>query len=315
MFIGIGVSLGMGIAQNPLFSGVTCPAINPTLGSELLTNTGFEGTYVDESGGGGGTVNVAPNWDNSGCETDGTDTLDKETTIIHSGSASQKIIVNGAAEGVISTQTLSGSAWYQISGWAYRASGTGTAVFTDDLGVIITPALATTGAWAQGIATGRTSITNRKVIARSVVNFNGYVDDASAKAITFSSMLSPRLGSLPGRNGTYTCRPVVTLSTQAGMVIAYNSATALVLAIVDQVAARAKLLKLIGTTWTEVISGAIAYSSGQELRVVISGTSYSLYYNSLQVGTTQTISDSLGEDVYGFNSYVGNSVGIVTANP
>ena len=99
------------------------------------------------------------------------------------------------------------------------------------------------------------------------------------------------------------------------MAVAYLNATNFVLAVVDRGSNTAKLLKLIAGTWTQIISGAVTYSAAAELKVVISGTSYSLYYNTIQVGTTQTISNTLGDGIYGFNALAGNTVGSVTANP
>ena len=65
----------------------------------------MEGPYDDESGGGGGTVNVAPGWDKLNVLTDGTDTLDESATA-HSGSKSQQINVAAAARGIVSSANV-----------------------------------------------------------------------------------------------------------------------------------------------------------------------------------------------------------------
>jgi hypothetical protein len=297
-------------------TSVTAPAITPTLGAEALANAGFEGTYDDESGGGGGTVNVAPSWNNSGCETDGTDTLDSEGTTVHGGSAAQKIIANAANEGVITAaNSAPAKAWFQVSYWAYPNSGTVGGLASNT----ILPTVSAAGAWSQGIATGRGgSFASTLRISSSSGAFNGFIDDASIKLIDVASMVS-LLGSLSGRNGAYICTPTVTAFTQCGIDVAYLNASNFARVYVDRTsasAATANLVKFIsGNTWTSVISGAITYGATKELKVIISGTSYSLYYDNVQVGTTQTISDTLGEDIYGFNTYPGNTVGVVTANP
>jgi len=310
--------LAGGGVVNPLNDGVSCPAITPTLGSELLTNPGFEGTYDDESAGGGGTINVAPNWNNQGCETDGTDTLDKETTTIHGGSASQKAVVNAGVEGVVTDEVpVTSDSWYQLSVYAYRISGSGLMWIRDNSSQILSSAVGTDSTWVQALGTGISFLAARPVlcVSRNANGFNGYIDDASVKEITVSSTLSTLLGTLTGRDGTYTCTPTVADATQCGMVIGYLNATNFVVAFVDRGQGKARLLKNIGGTWTEVIAGNITYSAATELKVITSGTDWALYYGVGQIGTTQTIADSLGEGVYGFNTYAGNDVGTVTANP
>ena len=91
----------------------------------LVNNGGMEGTYVDESGGGGGTVNVAPGWAKSLVETDGTDEL-SESADAHSGSASQKIDVDAANEGIVTDAQLATDAakWYLFTTWLKATAGT-----------------------------------------------------------------------------------------------------------------------------------------------------------------------------------------------
>ena len=289
---------------------ITAPAITPTLGSELLVNPDFEGAYDDESGG-TGTANVAPNWNKQSIETD--DILDKELTIIHGGSASQKIVMLNANEGVApAAAPMAAIGWYQASVWIYNVSGNG--IWIDSDSGPSTVVISAAGVWTQAVGTGRTTGSNHKIYVLSGASTTSYIDDASVKAILLSSMLSS-LGTWAGRDGTYTCHPTVATKTQAGMAVAYLNATNFVLAVVDRGSNTAKLLKLIAGTWTQIISGAVTYSAAAELKVVISGTSYSLYYNTIQVGTTQTISNTLGDGIYGFNALAGNTVGSVTANP
>jgi len=89
----------------------------------LVDNGGMEGTYVDESGGGGGTVNVAPGWSKWAVETDGTDTLDESATA-HSGGAAQQIDVAETGEGIQSDATLFVvGKWYLVTVWLYGTSG------------------------------------------------------------------------------------------------------------------------------------------------------------------------------------------------
>ncbi len=115
----------------------------------LVVNGGMEGTYDDESGVGGGTVNVAPGWNLFAVETDGSDTLDKETTIVRSGSASQKVDVDAQGEGIKTPGSVTSSGdYYTLSAWIYGVSG--NVEFLDnsriDISLIFTPDV---GVWTK----------------------------------------------------------------------------------------------------------------------------------------------------------------------
>lgn len=89
----------------------------------VLTNPGFEGTYVDKSGGGGGTVDIAPDWENFGLDTTGIDTASKDTvTHVRSGSASQYIKVASTASIGIKCDTTGATQdkFYGIGGHNYE---------------------------------------------------------------------------------------------------------------------------------------------------------------------------------------------------
>ncbi len=72
----------------------------------------------------------------------------------------------------------------------------------------------------------------------------------------------------------------------------------------------ARLIKMIGGTSTTLINEVVVYAANASVRVDISGTTYTLYYNGSQVGTPQTISDAVfsGVFVYGLytNTYSAN---------
>jgi hypothetical protein len=286
---------------------LTAPAITPTLGSELLVNPGFEGTYDTEAVG----IDIAPDWNMSNLDT-GTDTAAKELTTIHGGSASQKFTCDAASEGIVSAANCFGAVgWYHVSFWGNK---NGSTIAAQDANGIFRTDVAENNAWRQAFCTGRLTVANSPLYIRTTgaAATTAYIDDASVKAITLSSTLAS-VGTRAGRDGTYICAPTVADNTQAGMAIAYLDASSFVLAVVDRLQTdTAKLLKLVAGTWTQVISGNITYGAAKQLKVIISGTSYSLYYDNVQVGTTQTISNTLGEGVYGFNAYASNTVGTVT---
>lgn len=76
--------------------------------TEKLTNGGFEAPY---SGG------LATGW------TGGSGTPSQETTIVHDGGSSQKVVSSGGFAGVNQTLTLTNGRTYMVSGWVYVASG------------------------------------------------------------------------------------------------------------------------------------------------------------------------------------------------
>ena len=90
----------------------------------LNSNPSMEGTYDDESGGGGGTIDVAPGWDNKNCETDGTNELSREAGIFHSGTYSQKIVASADVRGIATTaNVIAAGKWCLISCWLYSSDG------------------------------------------------------------------------------------------------------------------------------------------------------------------------------------------------
>lgn len=145
-----------------------------------IDNPSFEGTYDDESGGGGGTVNVAPNWNNFGVATDGSDTLDESATA-HSGAKSQLINVSAALRGVRQVGVFGADdKWYLITVWLYGASG--SVNILDNSGSIInenvTPSV---GSWTKFSWIGQGSGAVQDLLVRSSAGgaANFLVDDVN----------------------------------------------------------------------------------------------------------------------------------------
>ena len=79
----------------------------------------------------------------------------------------------------------------------------------------------------------------------------------------------------------------------------------------DQATTIAQLVRCVAGVYTDIISASVTYAAGATLRVIKDGTSYSLYYNNIQVGTTQTISDAgiVDNTIHGlFSTYSGNTL-------
>jgi hypothetical protein len=283
----------------------TCPTITPTLGSELLTNPDFEGAFTDGLG---------ASWSKSG-----TPTVTQETTTKHGGSNSQKVV--GDAGGVYNTSgggTTIGTL-YRLSAFVYVEAGTARMDTADNTNISAGGLSATTtsAAWIELLITGRSRKTTSdgpfvKAVAAGTTY---YVDDASKKSITLSTCLS-LLGAIARQDTVYACHPTLGIGPQAGIVVNYLDANNFVLALIDRARGKAELLKRTGSgTWTSLIDAAFTYSAGAELKIVVSGTTYQLWYNGAQIGINQTVSDSLGTGFYGFATDASAAVGVVTTNP
>jgi len=262
------------------------------VGGEILANPGFEGVYDDESGGLGGTVNVAPNWDQSACERTGGETLDRETVVIHGGLASQKVFVDQSNEGVITNANVLAATdlgkWYRTNWWLY---GNGSNIRNDlGNGQVFDVVYAPSAAWTQYSVTGRllTAATAKLRFRSSGGAVQFYVDDASVKQITLADMFSSR--DFGNANVDASVALTMTAGCRAGLVLCLDSKTApddFLIASHD--GTNAMLTKCINGSYTSLISAAAAYADGRVLRVVKSGNSVSLYYNGVQIGLTQDV--------------------------
>ncbi|KKU59050.1 MAG: hypothetical protein UX82_C0029G0001, partial [Microgenomates group bacterium GW2011_GWE1_47_12] len=281
--------------------------ITPSLGSELITNAGLEGTYVD---------GVAPNW-----STVNSSTLTEETTIIHGGSSSQKVVANLNGGGIkANTNSLTNGTWYSSSAWVYNEQ-TGVYIWRiyDGLTYFLnySPNIGTTGTWTQLVGTGRATNTTSSYGQPNFLSNNSgktfYVDDTTFKPLTLSSLFSTV--STSDTDVIADANVTMTAGTQAGLVTNLDDATTpanFLIAYHD--GTYVKLDKNVGGTYTNLISVAKTYSAGATLRVITYTSSGSLkvrvYYNNALVGSEQTVSDAgiISNTKHGlFSTYEGNS--------
>jgi len=119
-------------------------------GNNRIGNGTMEDEFNDLSGGGGGTVNLANGWSNSGAETDGTDTLDEENIIVHAGEKSQKCDVNAANEGISEGITSVVNQAYTLECWVYVESGTAQVQLNGtNLGTVVVDDTLTEALWTR----------------------------------------------------------------------------------------------------------------------------------------------------------------------
>ena len=139
---------------------------------------------------------------------------------------------------------------------------------------------------------------------------NFLVDDASSKVATLSTLFATQ--NFGVANVTADVDLTIATITQAGLVLNLDSAgTPANFVMAYHNGTKAVLEMCVAGTYTTVITATTAYSANATLRVIKSGTSYSLYYNGAQVGTTHAISDAgiISNTIHGlFSTYSGNTM-------
>jgi hypothetical protein len=143
------------------------------------------------------------------------------------------------------------------------------------------------------------------------------IDNVTIKALTLPHLLS--LKQCSTQDGLLDADLVVAFATQVGLAMNWDDPTSPANGIVAyHDGTNAVLLKNVAGTWTQVIAAAATYSANAKMRIIKSGTSYSLYYNNAQVGSTSTISDvGVKDNKYhgAFSTYSSNTIDDVIFRP
>jgi peptidoglycan/xylan/chitin deacetylase (PgdA/CDA1 family) len=84
---------------------------------------------------------------------------------------------------------------------------------------------------------------------------------------------------------------VISAGTKAGVIVSYADTNNMVQGYHN--GTQAVLSKCVAGTWTDLVTATTTYGAGKTIKVVKSGTTYSLYYDGTIVGTAQTISDAI----------------------
>jgi len=283
----------------PTWSIVSGKAVNtPTLNGELLADPGLEATYTDGK-----------------CDTllkGGTPTL-SESSEVHGGSKAQDFTA-GANNDSLKWAGQAGiaSVWYQVSGWVKRLAGTASqvflAVYTGGAGTAfpsnITRLPIKSATYTQKklnfipLTTGLNYVYPTWQIG-ATGNDNVLVDDISLQRISNETLFSLLPSSQP--DVVIKVRPDTLVdSTCFGMVLRaekqFNPNNYVIgICRLDNTEANVNfmIIKCVSGLYTIVLAEtakAIVADAWFELRG--SGSSISVWYNNLQVGTTQTISDA-----------------------
>jgi len=270
--------------------------ITPSLGSESLTDSGFE-SWISNTN--------LTSWS----ETLDGETISKEATVIHGGTYAVKVAFD-ATPGTPYINTFSGipfnslgaGAWYKASVWAKKSGtnpasvnfGEGGAAQTANMGIANT--LSTD--YTLFSRTGKKNIAIQGFVVYSETrpaSESVYYDDASAKQITLSTCFAttskPTTADI-----TMECSFTMVAGLQAGLVFGLNEAgTSFILAYHDG-AGNIKLEICEAGTWTTKASVAAAYSPDATLRVRRDGVEIWAWYGGTLIGTGPTTTLSAGEN-------------------
>jgi hypothetical protein len=298
--------LGDGALPSP-FTGATWAvasgkAVNTpvTLGAEKLTN---------------GDMELDANWLNSGTPT----TNERSNVQKHTGTYSRYVITDQSLEGIVQTGFTTTLAWWRARAWFY---GSNNAFFNISSGDGL-------GHGTGGVIPDSTlEWTKVSVIVMDdaggpygevkPLGYNNasefYVDDVSLRLLPIPELLN--LFTSPVSDFEIKAAVTLPVATGGGVAMMWDSKTNPQ----NGVAAfhngtKCELRKMVNGSWSTVITATVAYGAGKVVKVIKTGTSYSLYYGTAgseaQIGTTQTISDTtiINNSLCGLFS-VDESVGI-----
>lgn len=252
-------------------------AVAPTVGADIITNGGFDAD-TDWNKGTGWTIGSG---------------------VAHHAAGSASVIQQLAS--------LDDTGWYEAQYTLSNGNGFWSALIWGSGATLSLSHTADDTYIDTGRAIGTAS--GVKCHASAVID----IDDISYKPLSLPSLFS----TLPIASPDVIAQVAITRTdgTQAGLVLNVddpdNPANFLLayLSGKDSVF----LVKCVGGVYTTLVAAAVTYAAGNVLKVVKIGTSVSVFYNDLAVGTLQTVSDA---DIISnlnaglFSTYAANSFGI-----
>lgn len=277
---------------------------NPTLGAEKLPNPTLEGIYV---------LGLAPNVTETDPDLDATPF--EENVIVRPGSTAAQGFTTGDIGDflLMNASAAVADTWYQMSGWFIRTVGsdaTGTVMFVFQSGILPDASnhnLAEINGAAYTLLktayySPNTNVPGFRFINRvgGSANNTSIADDISLKPITRSSFyLLADWGILNGtfgiKLGTFADHSPVGLVLRAGS--ASDPTNCVYCWIQKQprapTSALVYIMKKLSTTTSVVLSvQVVTIVAGAWFEAVVSGTSFQLKYNNVNVSTPQAIADA-----------------------
>ena len=266
----------------------------PTLGSELLTNTTFDSDTTNWTAVNSALASVAGGQSNNAMR-----------------------ITNSIASSGYAHQGVSTTAGDWLLALAYHKNGTAAAIHrlgsTSSAVDVAAPASFSDGVYALHPITGRAlgSTTYYRLIANSgSAGVTTLFDEASVKKLTLNTLFAVRSG--PNSPASVWANGTIVSGAFCGVVYGLDSISSpanCIIAIHDGGTA-IRLLKLVSGTWTQVLSTTATYVSGILPQIKYTGgNTFQLFYGGTQRGADQTISDAGSGALHGvFNTYSGNAI-------
>lgn len=282
--------VGAGAVASGVFA--ITPTISPT---DLLTNPGFEGTYV---------AGVAPNWAAAGTPTVA------ESADAHGGTAAQSITNTNQFANRVDGQGANHvvGTWYKFSVWNKKTAGVGNPrILTPGNGVAFNGAVAAT--YTQTIRVYRATATTQGLnlyadnIA-AVVLWDDASDKALSGLITYRDFgaANVKVGATGTVAAGYHAGVVARVSANGSQYLyAYHDRTTCF------------LVKVLTAGVTQLIGITTAYVAGILPQIRCNGDTIQLFYNGAQVGTDQTETTLSTNTRHGlFSTDVSNTFNTVT---
>lgn len=198
--------------------------------------------------------------------------------------------------------------WYLATSWLKMTVGAGYIRYGID-GVTNFPrTFAET--WIYGATTWRSIVAGAQTLKvfLSTTGDEGRADDLTLAPLTLSDLIS---GADYGYSDVLVNADLaVTADTHAGVVACLDSlGTPANFLLAHHNGTNATLLKCVAGTYTSLISAAATYVANAPIRIIKDGTTVTLFYNSVAVGTPQTVSDAgiISNTIHGiFSTFVDN---------
>jgi len=250
----------------------------PTQGSELLTNADFAAwtadnpdgwTITGEVGSDPAVHQVASGQDHTG-----------------GGAGAANFYASGAGRAVAARNALTVGQWFAVSGNISFKTGASILIYDGSLGLSLTRT--TSGAFSGA---GRASNINLRISASALSAHDFTVDDISLKTLTLSTLF--RTANLSTADVFASVAITLTAGTQAGLVLNLDSTSSPAnFIIVYHNGTQVVADKCVAGTYTNLFSSTVTYVAGARLELRKDGTAYRVYYNTVFVGSQQTVSDA-----------------------
>ena len=221
------------------------------------------------------------------------------------GSGSQSLQAVRGTGNAVAVRAVTGESvgkWYQWGIWLRNTTSTfGVGVVISNAAYTGTvppsPGIASTN-WTHLSGSVRMLVADCNVTPYVYTNGAGRFDDAEVYELSTASLFSLRSHASADVDISAAITRPASGYWQVGLAARVDSAAnpqnfVQALSVNSNGAHSIQLVKCVAGTYTTVeATGGVTYVAGARLRLVCSGNSASVYYNGVQIGSTQTISDA-----------------------